>query len=93
MLVRYEGCYVATTVTIMGDRTGFAWQDPPANNYIDELVDAKLKQVRTLAQRPVHRRRVHPPRVSRPDRPAADFGRRAGFPRRPARHAASSATS
>ncbi len=48
VLVRYEGCYVATTVTIMGDRTGFVWQAPPAYNYLDDLVDAKLKQVKTL---------------------------------------------
>ena len=29
MLARYEGNYAATTVTVMGDRTGFAWKEPP----------------------------------------------------------------
>ena len=42
-LVRYEGNYAATTLTVMGDRAGFAWEDPPANNRIDELVAAKLQ--------------------------------------------------
>ena len=42
-LVRYEGKYAATTLTVMGDRAGFAWNDPPANNHIDELVSAKLQ--------------------------------------------------
>ena len=30
----------------MGDRTGFAWEPRPVYNYIDELVDAKLKKVK-----------------------------------------------
>lgn len=47
VLVRYEGSYAATTLTVMGDRSGFAWTQPPANNYIDELVYAKLKRVKT----------------------------------------------
>ena len=47
-LVRYEGNYAATTLTVMGDRTGFAWEEPPANNRIDELVAAKLKRTKTL---------------------------------------------
>ena len=49
VLVRFEGNYAAATVTVMGDRTGFAWKDEPEYNYIDELVDAKLKRVRTSA--------------------------------------------
>ncbi len=47
-LVRYEGKYAATTLTVMGDRTGFAWENLPANNRIDELVDAKLQRTKTL---------------------------------------------
>lgn len=46
MLVRYEGAYAASTVVIMGDRSGFAWQQRPTYNFIDELVDAKLKKVK-----------------------------------------------
>ena len=46
LLVRYEGNYAVATVTVMGDRSGFAWKDAPANNYIDDLVYAKLKKFR-----------------------------------------------
>ena len=31
ILARYEGAYAATTLTVMGDRTGFAWEQPPDN--------------------------------------------------------------
>jgi WD40 repeat protein len=48
LLVRYEGNYTATTLTVMGDRAGFAWQKMPVNNKIDELVDAKLERTKTL---------------------------------------------
>ncbi len=70
-LVRYEGKYAATTLTVMGDRAGFVWKDPPANNRIDELVAAKLKRTKTLPSEAVRRLRIRPPRVSRPHRPAA----------------------
>jgi len=46
MLARYEGAYTASTVVIMGDRTGFVWEQRPVYNYIDDLVDAKLKKVK-----------------------------------------------
>lgn len=48
VLVRYEGSYAATTLIVMGDRSGFAWQQPPTNNYIDELVYKKLERVKVL---------------------------------------------
>ena len=48
MLARYEGAYAASTVVSMGDRSGFAWSNPPANNHIDELVYEKLKRVKVL---------------------------------------------
>ena len=48
MLARYEGAYAASTVIVMGDRSGFAWNDPPAYNFIDELVYEKLKRVKVL---------------------------------------------
>jgi hypothetical protein len=48
VLIRFEGNYAAATVTVMGDRSAFVWKDQPEYNYIDELVDAKLKRVRTL---------------------------------------------
>jgi mono/diheme cytochrome c family protein len=46
VLARYEGSYVATTLTVMGDRKGFAWQDPPAYTRVDELTAAKWKRVK-----------------------------------------------
>jgi len=46
VLARYEGNYAATTVTVMGDRTGFVWKDAPAWNKIDELVAAKWKRMK-----------------------------------------------
>lgn len=48
MLARFEGAYTATTVTVMGDRTGFVWRQPPTNNFIDKLVYEKLKKTKTL---------------------------------------------
>jgi hypothetical protein len=46
--VRYEGAYAATTIIVMGDRSGFEWKAPPTNNYIDELVYKKLERVKIL---------------------------------------------
>lgn len=48
VLARYEGQYASTTLIVMGDRKDFAWNDPPVHNFIDELVDKKLKLTRTL---------------------------------------------
>ncbi|MCA8956671.1 MAG: DUF1549 domain-containing protein [Planctomycetes bacterium] len=48
VLVRYEGRYATAPITIMGDRSGFAWQGRPQHNFIDRLVDAKLQTVKTL---------------------------------------------
>ena len=46
VLARYEGQYAATTLTVMGDRTGFEWQQPPAFNRIDELTAAKWQRMK-----------------------------------------------
>jgi hypothetical protein len=46
ILARFEGNYAATTLTVMGDRSGFVWQEPPHNNYVDELVYAKLRRLK-----------------------------------------------
>ena len=48
VLVRYEGAYAATTIICMGDRSGFAWQEQPQFNYIDQHVDKKLQQVKIV---------------------------------------------
>jgi WD40 repeat protein len=46
VLARFEGAYAATTLTVMGDRSGFAWQSPPAYNRIDELTAAKWQRMK-----------------------------------------------
>ncbi len=46
VLVRYEGRFVTVPVTILDPRPGFAFTALPQNNYIDELIDAKLKRVK-----------------------------------------------
>src|SRR4029077_3073400 len=48
VLVRYEGCYATKLVTVMGDRSGYKWNEVAEYNYIDQYVDAKLKQMKTL---------------------------------------------
>ena len=48
MLARYEGAYAASKVVVMGDRSGFAWAAPPQLNWVDGLVDAKLKKMKIL---------------------------------------------
>jgi hypothetical protein len=48
LLVRYEGKFVAVPVTVLNPNTGFAWNNLPQHNYIDELIDAKLKRLKIL---------------------------------------------
>jgi hypothetical protein len=48
VLARYEGAYAATTVTVMGDRSGFTWQEPETWTRVDELVAAKWKRMKIL---------------------------------------------
>lgn len=48
VLVRYEGAYAATTLTVMGDRSGFVWSNPEEFNYIDHHVYNKLKRMKIL---------------------------------------------
>ena len=48
ILARYEGCYAATTLTVMGDREGFQWEAPPVHNQIDRLVAEKWKRMKIL---------------------------------------------
>ncbi len=46
LLARYEGAYAATTLTVMGDRTGFVWQQPETWSRIDELVATKWQRMK-----------------------------------------------
>lgn len=49
VLVRYEGCYAATQVMVMGEAAGFEWHDVPTWSPIDDYVYTKLKKVRVQA--------------------------------------------
>ena len=46
ILARFEGAYAATTLTVMGDRSGFVWRPWPAHNRIDELTAAKWQRLK-----------------------------------------------
>lgn len=46
VLARFEGSYAATTLTVMGDRTGFVWKEPVSWGRIDELVAAKWERMK-----------------------------------------------
>lgn len=46
ILARYEGNYAATTLTVMGNRSGFVWHEPESWGKIDELVAAKWKRMK-----------------------------------------------
>ena len=63
VLARYEGAYAATTLTVMGDRSGFQWETPPTWGRIDELVAEKWRTLKIksseLADDAAFLRRVH----------------------------------
>ncbi len=46
MLVRYEGKFGTVPVTVLNPKPGFVWKALPQNNYVDQLVDAKLQRLR-----------------------------------------------
>ena len=46
VLARYEGAYVATTLTVMGQRDEFVWRQPETWGPIDELVAAKWQRMK-----------------------------------------------
>jgi len=48
VLIRYEGNYGVANVSVMGDRTGFAWAPMPEASFIDKFVNAKLQQRKIL---------------------------------------------
>jgi len=48
VLARFEGAYAATTMVVMGDRSGFEWQPAVVQNHIDELVDQKLQRLKIV---------------------------------------------
>ncbi|MEZ6045072.1 MAG: DUF1549 and DUF1553 domain-containing protein [Planctomycetaceae bacterium] len=46
ILARFEGAYAATTVTVMGDRSGFEWEEPDYYNEIDKLIASKWQRMK-----------------------------------------------
>ena len=46
--VRYLDKFESVFVTVVQDVPGFTWSQPPENNFVDKLVDAKLKQLQYL---------------------------------------------
>ncbi len=48
VLMRYEGLYATKEVTVMGDRSGWAWEDIPEYNFIDQHINAKLQRMKIL---------------------------------------------
>jgi hypothetical protein len=48
ILIRYEGQFAVNPVTVLTPNPGFAWNNPPAFNYIDELVYGKLQRIKVL---------------------------------------------
>ncbi len=46
LLARFEGAYAATTITAMGDRTEFEWEQPESWGHIDELVANKWERMK-----------------------------------------------
>jgi uncharacterized protein DUF1553/uncharacterized protein DUF1549 len=48
IVIRYEGQFAVNQVSVLVPNAGYAWTNPPANNYIDELVYRKLQRVKVL---------------------------------------------
>ena len=46
LMVRYEGKFTTVPLTVLNPAPGFAWNQVPQNNYIDEHIDAKLKRLK-----------------------------------------------
>jgi hypothetical protein len=48
IMARYGDKMTVSNLVVMNRDAQFAWSEPPANNYIDQLVNAKLKQMEIL---------------------------------------------
>ena len=46
VLARFEGAYAATTITVMGQRDGFVWNEPPKWNKVDEFTARKWQRLK-----------------------------------------------
>lgn len=52
VLARYEGAYAAATLTVMGNREGFAWTEPESFSSIDQLVANKWQRMKIQPSEP-----------------------------------------
>lgn len=48
VLVKYEGAFANTSVTVLGVRDGYAWKETPEFNYVDTHINNKLKRLKIL---------------------------------------------
>ena len=46
VLARYQGAYASSTITVMGDRHGFTWNETEPYNYIDQHIYNKLQRMK-----------------------------------------------
>jgi len=46
ILVRFEGSYAATTLTVMGERSGFVWKEPESWSNLDQLIAKKWERMK-----------------------------------------------
>ena len=53
LLVRYEGQFATAPATVLSGRAGFEWTALRQVNYIDELIDEKLRRTEVLPSEPV----------------------------------------
>ena len=67
ILARFEGNYASTTMTVMGDRSGFVWAEPPTYGKIDRTGRRQMEADEDSAFRAVHRCRFSPPCLYRSD--------------------------
>jgi Protein of unknown function (DUF1549)/Protein of unknown function (DUF1553) len=46
LLVRYQGKFVTVPVTVLNPKPGFEWKQLAQHNYVDKLIDEKLKRLK-----------------------------------------------
>ena len=46
LLIRYEGKYATIPVAVLNPKPGFLWKPLAQNNFIDQLIDAKLQKMK-----------------------------------------------
>ncbi len=46
VMVRYQGNFTSVPVTVLNPAPGFVWKQLAQNNYIDQLIDAKLQRLK-----------------------------------------------